>query len=146
MKVTLITGCDIPETEVTVRCRDADAEIISLMAALRIHEHKLTGEKDGALHILVPRDILYADTVDSKVFLYTADDVYETPLKLYEIEERLRGHSFVRVSKSQVANLNRVKSIRPEFNGRLMMTMQNGEELLASRQYAMQIRKLLGVD
>ncbi|MDO4565510.1 MAG: LytTR family DNA-binding domain-containing protein [Clostridia bacterium] len=146
MQIKLITDCDIPEVEITVRCREADAEIASLMAMLRMQDRKLTGEKDGALHILNPRDILYADTVDNKVFLYAAKDVYETPLKLYEIEERLRAHSFVRASKSQVVNFNRVESVRPDFNGRLSLTMQNGEKLLVSRQYAIQIKKMLEVN
>ena len=145
MQIQLITGCDIPKAEITVRCREADDKIAALMAMLRIHGRKLTGTKDGALHILDPRDVLYADTVDNKVFLYAEKDVYETPLKLYEIEERLRAHSFVRVSKSQVVNFNRVESVRPEFNGRLIITVQNGEKLLASRQYAIAIKKMLEV-
>lgn len=146
MRIELITGCDVSETEITVRCREADAELRSLLALLNAQDKRLAARKDGETHMLEPRDILYADTADKRTFLYTSSEVYETTLRLYELEERLRRRGFVRAGKSQLVNLDRVRSIRPEFNGRLLLTMQNGEKLLVSRQYAAEIKQILEVD
>ncbi len=40
------------------------------------------------------REILYIDTVDRKTFCYTNGAVYESALRLYELEDRLSGWIF----------------------------------------------------
>ena len=145
MKLHLIPDPQAEETEVTVRYREMDGEVNRLIANLRVMDKKLTGIRDGETYLLEPKSILYADTVDKKTFLYGQREVYETPLRLYEIEERLSGYDFVRVSKSAIVNLGAVRSIRPEINGRLLMTLVNGEALEASRLYANNIKDMLGV-
>ena len=71
--------------------------------------------------------------------------MYETPLRLYELEERLAPRDFVRASKSAVVNFSRVQSIRPDLGGRLQLTLENGERLGVSRQYAPAIKEKLGL-
>ena len=66
-------------------------------------------------------------------------------LRLYELEERFAGEGFVRASKAVVINLDRLRSLRPDFGGRLILTMDNGEKLFASRQYAGYVKKRLGI-
>ncbi len=145
MQIRLLTDPESMETEITIRCRQADGEVMRLMATLRAMDRKLTGERGGSLYLLNPQEIFYVDTVDKKTFLYAEKEVYETPLRLYEIEDRLSTREFVRISKSALVNFSRVQSIRPEYNGRLLLTLQNGEAMIASRQYAAEIKKLLEV-
>ena len=71
--------------------------------------------------------------------------MYETPLRLYELEERLAPRDFVRASKSAIVNFGRVSSICPDLGGRLRLTLENGEVVGVSRQYAPAIRKKLGL-
>ena len=66
-------------------------------------------------------------------------------MRLYELEERLNSWDFIRASKSVIVNFGRVQSIRPDLGGRLRLTMENGEVVGVSRQYAPTIRKKLGI-
>ena len=66
-------------------------------------------------------------------------------LKLYEIEEWLSGGSFFRNSKSQVVNLKKIKSLCPEFGGRIEAVLENGEILMVSRQYSKSLKERLGL-
>ena len=103
--------CEDPacaDIEVVVRCRQLDDTVLSLLARLRVYDAKLTGERDGATYVLAAADVLYADTADKKTFLYTADAVYETPLRLYELEEQLAARDFVRAGKSVLLNFAHV--------------------------------------
>ena len=95
--------------------------------------------------ILEEDRVLYIDTVDRGTFLYTADGVYESRLRLYELEEQLAPREFLRVSKSAIVNFDQVKSLRPDFGGRLLLTMSNGEVVVANRQYVPAIKKKLGL-
>ena len=40
-------------------------------------------------------------------------------------------------------NFLKIRSIRPDFGGRLTLTMENGEQLSVSRQYAAVLREKL---
>ena len=83
--------------------------------------------------------------MDNKVFLYLEKEVYETKLKLYELEERFVGTDFLRVSKSVIMNLAKVKTLSPAFNGRFEATMKNGEKVIVSRQYVPVLKDKLGL-
>ncbi len=145
MKISIEEREDLPETEILIRCRQADSQILGMLATLRAFDQKVTGTRDGRTFLLEAGDILYVDTADKKTFLYTAGEVYETPLHLYELEERLAARDFFRASKSSIINFNKIKSLRPDFGGRLRLTLTNGEELFVSRQYVPVVKEKLGL-
>ena len=143
MKITLTERADLEETEITVTCRQVDEQILRLVASLRAFDKKITGLLEDQTFLLAPGEILYIDTADRRTFLYTAGAVYETPLKLYELVERLAQDDFFRASKSCVINFNKITSLRPDFGGRLIVTMENGEKLTVSRQFVPDVKKKL---
>ena len=145
MRIIINENATLDETEIIIHCRQADEQILRICAGLRMLDKKVTGLLDGQTFLLGAADILYAEAVDRKVFLYTAQTVYEAPFKLYELEERLSGEDFVRASKSCVLNFAKVKSLRADFGGRLLCTLGNGEVVPVSRQYAGAIKQKLGI-
>lgn len=126
-------------------------EAAALMEALQTflspsqQVRKLTGWQDGQAYPLDPEDVLYIDTVDRKTFLYTESGVYETDQRIYELEERLRERDFFRATKAMLVNFDAIRSLRPDLGGRLRLTMQGGETLYVSRQYAPYLKKKLGL-
>ena len=143
MKITLNQDAGFPETEVIINCPQADEDILRLIAMLRVYQKKLVGFRDGEQHLLDVKDILYIDTADKKTFLYTEKEVFESALKLYELEDALRELDFLRAGRSAIVNFRRLKSIRPELGGRLLVTMDNGEQVYVSRQYAGELKEKL---
>ncbi len=145
MKIQINEDRNLQETEITIHCKETNDEILKLLAMLRVMNSKLTGMKEQETYILDASGILYIDTVDKKTFFYTKKEVYETPLKLYELEEQLSSQGFFRASKSTIINFNQIKALRPDLDGRILVTMNNNEKLMVSRQYAVTIKKILGV-
>ncbi len=145
MKVTVEECPGLEQTEVDIRCPRLDAQLSRLVNLLRLSDARLTGEKDGETCILDGADVLYIDTVDRGTFLYTEEGVYQTRLRLYELEEQLTSWEFVRVSKSAIVNFGQVRSLRPDFGGRMRLTMSNGEVVVANRQYVPAIKAKLGL-
>lgn len=146
MKITIHENESIQETEVIIKCRQADEQVLRIVAGLRANDKKITGLCGGQTYLLGLQDILYIDTTDRKTFLYTAKQVYETPFRLYELEEQLAPEDFFRATKSSVINFAKIVSLRPEFGGRMLVTMENGEKLTVSRQYVPVIRQKLGIE
>lgn len=62
--------------------------------------------------------------------------MFESKLKLYEMEEKLCGLGFFRISKSCLVNLKYIKTIRNDVERRIRITLKNGEHVIVSRQYA----------
>lgn len=145
MKIHINEDSQYRETEITINCSRLSPEIEKLISMMRVLDLKLTGKKDGQTYILDAAKVLYIDTVDKKTFFYTKNDVYETDLKLYELEEQLAAMDFLRASKSCIINLRQIVSIKPDIDGKLLVTMSNSEKLYVSRQYSPVIRTRLGV-
>jgi len=132
------------EVEITIKCSSIDESLEKLISSIRLYSSTISGKKDDKIYFLKPEDVLYFDTVDEKVFIYTADNVYETNLKLYEIEERFSDTSILRVSKSTVLNLIKIDYVSPLLNGRIEAMLQNGEKVIISRQYVPAFKSKLG--
>lgn len=145
MKIQVNESSFHEEIEILINCKSINKDIEKIVAMLRILDLKLTGMKNKETYILEASKILYIDTVDKKTFLYTEKEVYETPLKLYELEEQLAVSDFFRASKSCIINFNQIKALKPDIDGRILVTMNNGERLMVSRQYALTIKQKLGV-
>jgi len=145
MKLTILEDETLTETEVVIRCPRADERVMRMAAALSPDAGRLPATADGATFLLDPEDILYIESVDKKTFLYLPDKMYETPMRLYELEDRLSGHDFFRATRSSIINLARVRSLRPDLGSRLLVTLDNGERCTVSRQYVPAIREKLGI-
>ena len=87
--------------------------------------------------------ILYFEAVGELVFAYTKTQMYEIKMRLYQIEEATKQNMILRVSKSFLVNIRKIKSVRPALNGRFIATMINGEEVLISRQYAKEVSEAI---
>ena len=53
---------------------------------------------------------------------------------LNQVEEKLPEAPFFRVNRQQIVNTNFIKQVVPWFNGKLKLTMQNGDEIEVSRR------------
>lgn len=145
MKIHINENDTNTETVITINCKRTDESILKMLAMLRIFDQKITAQKEGETFLLDASEILYIESVDKKTFSYTNHDVYETPFRIYELEERLKDCDFIRISKSAVVNFNQIRSLRQEMGGRMRLTMNNGELIIASRQYVPVIKAKLGL-
>jgi len=122
-------------------------EIEMVVAQLRLlgKSKNVTGYYNGEIYFLDYKDVIYFDTTDRKTFIYTADKIYETSLKLYQLEEMLKGTSFMRASKNMVLNIKKISSIGHTFRGKMIATLENGEKAEISRNYLPLLKEKLGI-
>ena len=62
---------------------------------------------------------------------------------LSRLESRLDPQRFVRVHRSAIVNLDRLKELRPAFHGQYELVMDSGERLTSSRTAAPRIQELM---
>ena len=137
---------DIKEAlQVVIHCRQMDDEVMRLKCHIELFDRKLQAKKDNEVHLVNSLDVLYFESVDNRTFLYTEDDVLEVRQRLYELEGILSDKDFIRISKSQIVNIHKIKSLRPELNRTILATMCNGEQLSISRKYVRAMRNMLSI-
>ena len=144
-KVTITQIDKREEQEVVVRCHDINGEVVSIVEKLKNRDSILLGIKDGKTFQINVRDIFYIESVDNKTYIYLQKDVFETKLKLYELEEKLKGTKLFRCSKSMILNIAKIRSVSPSVNSRLEASLINGEKVIISRQYVGTLKKILGM-
>jgi two-component system LytT family response regulator len=61
-----------------------------------------------------------------------------------QIEDRLDPNHFVRIHRSAIVSIDRIKRIEPLFHGDLQLILQDGTRLTMSRTYRGKLEKILG--
>lgn len=145
LKIIIIEDPNINDTEVSIVCAKKTNEIDDIVSKISAMGVTIAGKKEQEIFLISLKDIFYFESVDGNVFFYTENGIYESTDKLYKIEERLKNLQFARISKTAIANLDKMLSIRKAENSRLVATLVNQEKLVVSRQYVSKIKKKLGV-
>lgn len=145
MKITILDPSIVEEDEIIVKCRFLDEDITLLLNQLKNGSSKMNFYRDNKIVLVDKKEILFFESVDDKVFAYTLEDVFETKLKLYELEQILPAKNFFRANKAVIVNLNKIKSLSPAFGGRFEAVLKNGYKVIISRSYVPKLKELLGL-
>ena len=145
MKVTIDKNELYLDPEIIVKCKEIDDLLQDIISYIGIADKKMVGEVDGELFFIPLNNILYFESVDKTVYIYTDKQVYRSSAKLYVLEEQLADTYFSRVSKTTILNLKKLNSVRSAKNAKLEGLLINKEKILISRQYVAEIKKRLGV-
>lgn len=106
-------------------------------------QRTLTGQSGSTFTVLSPREVRYLEAEGDGVVAATASGRYRVrrTLQYYELSWSTIG--FIRVNKSQLANIVHVREIVPWFNSRFVLRMTGGEELEVSKTYSGRLRTAL---
>lgn len=145
MKIRIETGMDIEE-EIVIKCRQLIPEIIRLQPMLTEaagSSRQLALFRDDTEYYIETADILFFETEGTSVMAHTAADVYETRLRLYELEELLPA-SFMRISKSSIVNTDRIYSINRNLTASSAVEFQGThKQVYVSRGYYKALKEKL---
>jgi DNA-binding LytR/AlgR family response regulator len=131
--------------QVIIKCKEINNEVIRLKSHIEMFDTKLQAKRENNLYFVKVSDVLYFEAVDNKTFVYTEDDVMEMKQRLYELEIMLSEKDFIRTSKSQIVNINKIKTLKPELNRTILATLCNNEQLYISRKYVQSFKAMLSI-
>ena len=145
MKISILEKNPGDEDELILKCDSLDENLTKLINQFKTGKGKMNFYKDSKIVFVEPEEVLYFESVDDIVFAYTKDCVYETKLKLYQLEEELPSSVFFRANKSVIVNLEKINSLIPIFGGRFEATLVNGYKVVISRNYLNTLKEILGL-
>lgn len=120
-----------------------DREIKSLGRYLELEQFRwgiLMCQRGKDICRLSVKEVLYIESIQDVQHIHTEKETYTTKQRLYLLKEEL-PQSFVRISKSVILNMEKVKEYRPLMGGMMMAEFANGEKTYISRKYLKELRE-----
>lgn len=121
----------------------------ALAAADKPPLHKLAVEKNGKIVLVDYSDIIYAHTQTGSVTVVAETGEYSYAGTLSDLQERLRGTTILRVHKSYLVHIEKVKEVIPWFKGTYWLKLAppgvSPLEIPVGKGQIKEIKELLGL-
>lgn len=133
------------ELEVHV-CHDVmDDEVKSVMGQLHaFFDASLTGTDEvGNRCMIKPAEVISFYAEGQRVMAMDEKKKYVISKKLYELEKEYESLCFVRISKSEIVNYKKIRSLDVSLTGTIKVIMKNGYETYTSRRNVAKLKELL---
>ncbi len=99
---------------------------------------------DGEIVCLKPQEIDWAESAGNYVCLHVGPATHILRETITSLESRLGHHQFLRVHRSTLVNVDRIKTLRPSLYGDYSILLRDGTKLTLSRGFRENVLKRLG--
>jgi two-component system LytT family response regulator len=127
--------------------RDSALRLFSLLQQTRFQSdyvQRLTVSAKGRIFFVDVAQIDWIEAEGNYARLHVSRRNYELRETLQSLMEKLDPRHFVRIHRSTIVNLHRVREVQPWFRGSHVVLLESGEELRMSRYQRDAVEKLLG--
>ncbi len=107
---------------------------------------RIVVKESGRVFFVNPNDVDFFEASGNYVALNVSGKVHLVYDTLSRMEERLDSTKFLRIHRSTIVNLDRIKELQPHFNGEYVVILDSGTRLKLSRSYKVEARSRLGLD
>lgn len=129
-----------------LRADDAGRRILALVADLRRErrpQQRIVVKAAGRVFFLRPPEIDWMEAAGNYVRLHVGKKSYLVRETMKGLEDRLDPDTFVRIHRSRIVNLDRVRELQPWFHGEHLIVLTTGEQLTTSRRHSVRLQELL---
>lgn len=105
----------------------------------------ITAMKGSQIVLLAPEHILRFFADGKTVSAQTQQDIFTVRERLYELEELLDPHKFVRISHSEIVNLSHITALDLSLSGTIRMTLTGEVSCFVSRRSLKKIKQALNL-
>jgi two-component system LytT family response regulator len=126
---------------------DVGRRISELLADVRSgakHPARLAIKSEGRVLFLKTEDIDWIEAADNYVNLHLGNESHLHRETMSALETKLPADKFLRISRSTIVNVDRIKELQPLFHGEYAVILRNGVRLTLSRSHRDKLDRLLG--
>jgi two-component system LytT family response regulator len=107
------------------------------------HVSRFPVRANGEIYFVRAEDVDWIDAEGNYVALHSAGRRHLVRDTIKSLEGRLDPVKFVRVHRSAIINVDRLRKLQPYFHGEYVITIHDGTTLTSSRTYSDRLRALL---
>lgn len=146
MQVKTEINAVYPEIEIHVCNHEMNGQVRAVAAQIAgAVNDTITGMDESGCHMLHMSEIVRFYAQKQKVYAQDRRGCYSVRYKLYELEEQLDKTQFVRVSKSEIVNLKKIRQLDMNLAGTIKIILSDGTETYTSRRNIPRLKKALGL-
>jgi two-component system LytT family response regulator len=120
----------------------AQAALLTEMQGPAKPLERLAIKSGGRIVVVKSAEIDWVHSAHNYVEIHVDKQSHRLRENISTIETRLPPDKFVRISRSVIVNLDRVKELEPLFHGEYIVTLRNGQRLTLSRRYRHKLPQL----
>ncbi len=124
---------------------EIDEKLISLLSDLKAEKdypQRLVLKTAGRVFFIKTSDIDWIEAAGNYVKLHIGKDAHLLRETMNNTEAKLNPEKFLRIHRSSLVNIDRIKELNPLFNGDYLVILQDNTELTLSRNYHDRLREL----
>ena len=110
-------------------------QVVDELRALRSYPVWLLVRQDGRSFFVRVADIDWVEASRNNVLLHVGKATHAYHDTMQGIESKLDGRRFLRIHRSTIVNIERVKELEPWFNGDYVVALRDGTKLTLSATY-----------
>jgi two-component system LytT family response regulator len=120
-----------------------DRRLQDLLDALATRGDRLVIRTRGKVSFLKAGEIDWVEADGKYVKLHAGRETHVVRQQLGRLETRLTPHGFVRVHRSAIVNVDRIKELEPWFHGEYVVILRDGTKLTSSAAHSGELHKLV---
>lgn len=122
---------------------DMAEQLRRILTAARPQRERLVVRSAGKIQFVNIDDIDWITAEDNYLRIYAAGKTYLMRETVGGIEERLDPQQFVRIRRSTIVRIERIREIRPLMNGTFELLLEDGTRVTSARRFREAIEKLI---
>ena len=123
-----------------------DSHLVSLLEELREerkYPERLIVKSSGRVFFVRTEEIDWVEASGNYVKVHTKADAHLLRESMKNMEGKLDPKVFVRIHRSAIVNIDRIKELEPWFHGEYIVIMRDGTRLTASRVFSDRLSALI---
>jgi two-component system, LytTR family, response regulator len=92
---------------------------------------------------LKPSEIDWIEADGKHAVLHAGRETHVVRHTLTRLEQRLASHGFVRVHRSAIVNVDRIKELEPWFHGEFVVILKDGTKLTSSAAHSQALHRII---
>ena len=103
--------------------------------ARRIYPDRLVIKAGGRVLFLKTSEVDYVEAAGNYLNLHVGKDSHLIRETMQNLEAKLDPEQFLRIHRSTIVNIERIKEFQPWFGGEYVVILRDGKRLTLSRTY-----------
>ncbi len=110
-------------------------KLLELAGAGRRYDDRLVVRSGTSVHFVKAENIDWIESARNYVKIHSGAEVYQMRETMAHIETRLDPERFLRIHRSTLINVDRIKKLEPGFGTESIVELEGGARLIVSRAY-----------
>lgn len=132
-------------TELISKGYELDDEADFILSERNVYADYLIGKKNNEIFRLKTKSISHIESFSNDVIAHSNGEEFKITERLKRLEDILDPKRFLRISNSVIVSVDSIKSVKPAFTQKFILTLNDGSKVDVTRTYYYIFKEFFGI-